>query len=71
MGKILNRSSNKKIIRKVFVNKKNNQLSVSLSKKQIKIADPSIKFSDDLFVELRVFKKKKKVKDGGKRFYEV
>lgn len=49
----------KKIIRKVFVNKRTKQLSVSLSKKQLKAANPTIKFSDNLFVELKIFKKKK------------
>jgi hypothetical protein len=49
----------KKIVRKVFVNKKNKQLSVPLSKKQIKAVEPSIKFSDELFVRLEIFKKKK------------
>ncbi len=46
----------KKIIRKVFVNKRNKQLSVSLSKKELKIANPDIKFGEDLFVELKVLK---------------
>lgn len=49
-----------KIIRKVFVNKKNKQLSVSIPKKQFKILDPTIKFNEDLFVELRILKRKKK-----------
>jgi len=49
-----------KIIRKVFVNKNNKQLNVPLSKKEIRIADPTIKFNEDLFVELKVFKKDKK-----------
>ena len=50
----------KKIIRKVFVNKNNKQLSVPLSKKEIKSIDPTIKFGEDLFVELTIFKKRKK-----------
>ena len=49
----------KKIVRKVFKNKRNNQLSVPLSKKELKAVDPNIKFSDELFVKLEVFKKKK------------
>ena len=48
----------KKIIRKVFTNKKNKQLSVSLSKKEIKKIDPTIKFGKDLFVSLEIFNKK-------------
>lgn len=50
----------KKIIRKVFVNKRNKQLSVSISKKQLKKIDPSIKFSEALFVELKIVPPKKK-----------
>jgi len=49
-----------KIIRKVFVNKNNKQLNVPLSKKEIKLADPTIKFNKELFVELRIFEKDKK-----------
>lgn len=52
----------KKIIRKVFTNKRNKQLTVTLSKKEIKKIDPTIKFGDELFVELSVLKKKG---DGG------
>ncbi len=47
-----------KIIRKVFINKKNKQLSVSLPKKEFRKLDPTIKFGEDLFVELRIVKKK-------------
>jgi len=50
----------KSMVRKVFINKKNNQLNVPLSKKQIKKIDPTIKFGEDLFVELVIFNKKKK-----------
>ncbi len=50
----------KKIVRKVFVNSRNKQLSVSLSKKEIKAIDPTIKFGEELFVELRIFKKPRK-----------
>ncbi len=49
-----------KIVRKVFVNKRNKQLSVPLSKKEIKSVEPSIKFSEDLFVEIKLIKKKKR-----------
>ena len=52
----------KKITRKVFVNKKNKQLNVPLSKKQIKIFNPGIKFNEELFVELKIFNKKKEGK---------
>ena len=52
--------AHKTIVRKVFVNKRNKQLTVPLSKKEIKAIDPTIKFSDNLFVRLRIFKKKEK-----------
>lgn len=50
----------KKIIRKVFVNKNNKQLNVSLSKKQLKSIYPTMKFNEDLFVRLELFSKGKK-----------
>lgn len=49
----------KKIVRKVFVNKRNKQLTVPLSKKEIKKINPKIKFGENLFVELTIFNKKK------------
>ncbi len=49
-----------KITRKVFMNKKNKQLSVPLSKKEIRAVDPTIRFDDDLFVKLEIFRKKRK-----------
>ncbi len=49
----------KTMVRKVFVNKKNNQMTVVLSKKQIKAKDPTIKFGKHLFVRLEVFNKEK------------
>ncbi len=45
--------------RKVFINKRNKQLTVPLSKKEIKAIDPTIKFSDNLFVKLIIFNKKR------------
>lgn len=52
------------IKRKVFVNKRNKQLSVPLSRKQIKKINPTIRFNEDLFVSLEIFnedpKKKRK-----------
>lgn len=53
-------SKNKKIVRKVFKNKRNAQLSVSLSKKEIKKMNPTIKFGEDLFVQLEIFNKERK-----------
>ncbi len=44
--------------RKVFVNKNNKQLNVSLSKKQIRKINPKIKFGENHFVKLSVFNKK-------------
>lgn len=48
------------IIRKLFVNKKNKQLSVTIPKKEIKARDPTIKFNEDLFVKLIIFNKRRK-----------
>ncbi len=55
----------KKIVRKVFVNKKNNQLTVPLSRKELKKVDPKLKFGEELFVTLEIFNKPIK-KRGGK-----
>ncbi len=52
--------AHKTIIRKVFINKRNKQLTVPLSKKEIKKINPKIKFSENLFVKLIIFNKKKK-----------
>lgn len=49
----------KRLVRKPFINKKTKQLSVSIPKKEWKRIDPTLKFGDDLFVELRVFRKKR------------
>ena len=49
----------KEIIRKIFVNSRNKQLTISLSKKEIKVIDPTIKFGENLFAKLRIFMKKK------------
>ncbi len=51
--------SNKFVIRKVFINKKTKQASVTLSKKEMKKIDPSLKFGEKLFVKLKIFKGKK------------
>lgn len=48
----------KTMVRKVFINKKTKQGMVTLSKKQMKVANPTLKFGEDLFVELEVFNKK-------------
>ena len=55
---------NNKYIRKLFINKRNKQLTVPLSKKEIKAIDPSIKFDKNLFVSLTIFNKKKVKKNG-------
>ena len=49
----------KGLIRKPFINKRTKQMSVSIPRKELKKIDPTLKFGDDLFVELRVFRKKK------------
>jgi len=47
-----------KIVMKAYRNKYNGQLSVTLSKKKLKAINPKIKFNEDLFVEMKIFKKK-------------
>jgi hypothetical protein len=50
----------KKIISRVMYNKRTGQPMVFPSKKQMRAINPTIKFSDDLFVELKFLKKAKK-----------
>ncbi len=52
----------KKIVRKVFVNKRTKQFTVSLPKKELKINNPSLKFGEDLFVNVYAFNKSRKKK---------
>jgi hypothetical protein len=47
------------MVRKVFINKKNKQLTVPLSKKEIKKRHPTIKFDENLFVRLEFLRRKK------------
>ena len=42
-----------KIIKKPFINKKTNQLSVSIPKKSL---SPRLRYNPNLFFEIRVFK---------------
>ncbi len=49
----------RKIVRRAFVNKKNKQFSVSIPKKEIKKIHPTIKFGEDLFVEIKILRRKK------------
>ena len=51
--------TSKSMIRKVFINKKTKQASVTLSRKEIKKIDPTIKFGDKLFVKLQILKEGK------------
>ena len=48
-----------KVIRKVSVNKRTKQLSVTIPKKQLRKMDPDLKFGEDLFVELKILKRRK------------
>jgi len=46
----------KDIIRKVFINKKNNQLTIPLSRKQLKAINPKLKLNKDLlFAKIKIF----------------
>lgn len=47
------------MIRKVHINSKNKQLTVPLSRKEIKIKEPTLKFDEDLFVKLEFLRRKK------------
>ena len=49
-----------RIIQKVSVNKRTKQLSVTIPRKKLKIQDPTIKFGEDLFVEIRLRKRVKR-----------
>ena len=44
----------KKFIRRVYINKRTGQLSVTIPKKRLKFKEPSIKFGENLFVELKI-----------------
>ncbi len=53
-------SKEKKImIRKVFLNSKNKQLTIPLSRKELKSTNPKLKEGDKLFARVEVFKEKK------------
>ncbi len=49
-----------KVIRKASINKRTKQLSVTLPKRELKKMDPELKFGEDLFVELKILKRRKK-----------
>ena len=50
-----------KVIRKVSINKRTKQGSVTLPKKELRSLDPNLKFGEDLFVELKILKRRKKI----------
>ncbi len=53
-------SKEKKImIRKVFLNSKNKQLTIPLSRKELKSTNHKLKEGDKLFARVEVFKEKK------------
>ena len=47
------------MVRKVFINKKNKQLTVPLSKKEIKKKHPTIRFDENLFVRIELLRRRK------------
>lgn len=47
-----------KVRRKLFINKRNGQGTITLPKRKIKKLDPTIKFDKDLFVEIRLLRGK-------------
>lgn len=44
----------KKITRRVFINKRTKQLTVPLSRKQIKANNPKLKFGKHLFIDIEL-----------------
>ncbi len=48
-----------KVIQKASINKRTKQLSVTIPKKKLRSMDPELKFGDDVFVELKILKRKK------------
>ncbi len=55
-----------KVTRKVFINRRTKQGSVTLPKKELKRLDPDLKFGEEMFVELKILKKRRFV-DGKKK----
>lgn len=49
---------NKYITKKVFINKNNKQLSVSIPKKEFKKINPKLNFDEELFVKLQILRGK-------------
>jgi hypothetical protein len=47
------------LIRKVSINRFNNQMSVNIPKRAFKKIDPTIKFNKDLFVKIKIMKRYK------------
>ena len=43
---------------KPFINKTTNQVSFAIPKRKIKKIDPTLKFSNDMFIELRILRGK-------------
>ncbi len=52
--------SSKTFIRRVMINSRTKQLSVTIPKKKLKADDPDVKFDKNLFVELRILKESEK-----------
>lgn len=54
----------KVIIRKPFINKRTQQMSVTIPKRELKrqidSIKPSLKYSDELFVKISLFRKRKR-----------
>ena len=49
-----------KVIRKASINKRTKQLSVTIPKKEFRKMNPELKFGEELFVELKILKRKRK-----------
>lgn len=49
-----------KIIRKIYVNKKNGQMSITIPKKMF--SKPTLKFAENLFAEVKIWNLKREEK---------
>lgn len=49
----------KSIVRKPFINKRTKQMSISIPKKEMRKLNPSLKFSDDMFVKIKLVRRRK------------
>ena len=49
-----------KVTRKVSINRRTKQGSVTLPKRELRKLDPELKFGEEMFVELKILKRRRK-----------